>query len=179
MMEATKPVEPPTRPAVMGVYKPDWMEQPSAGDMAWAYPPAAARKGLTGKAVIRCAVTPDGGLKDCKVAREEPADQGFGAAALKLAPGFRMIPPDDASDAAHTVMIPISFELPEPLLAPRPMNDAEAIAALVATVDRSGPLAMTAPLVGGGLAAVLLVVLYLTLGREPRPRQAGSVTPPR
>ena len=105
---------PPPRPAVMGPYKPDWMEKPSADDLSDYYPDHAARNDIPGKATIICKVMPEGRLSDCKVASERPAGEHFGEAALKLAPKFRMIPPDDPSAAPATVTVPLIFEVPKP-----------------------------------------------------------------
>ena len=95
-------------------YKPDWLRKPSGEDMAWAYPQRAQREEIGGKAVLQCLVAPDGGLTHCQVASEAPADYGFGAAALALAPQFQMTrPPSDAKNPSE-VTIPIVFLVPPP-----------------------------------------------------------------
>jgi TonB family protein len=105
-------------------YKPDWLRKPSSEDMAWAYPQRAQREEIGGKAVLHCLVAPDGGLTHCQVASEAPADYGFGAAALALAPQFQMTrPPSDAKNPSE-VTIPISFLTPSS--GPAPESDAAA-----------------------------------------------------
>jgi TonB family protein len=99
-------------------YKPDWLRKPSGEDMAWAYPKRAQREEVGGKAVLHCVVAPDGGLTHCEVTSEAPADYGFGAAALALAPQFQMTrPPSDAENPSE-VTIPISFLTPSSSPAP-------------------------------------------------------------
>jgi TonB family protein len=106
LQKADADVEPAPR------YKPDWLRKPSGEDMAWAYPQRAQREEVGGKAVLHCLVAPDGGLMRCEVASEAPADYGFGAAALALAPQFQMTrPPSDAKNPSE-VTIPISFLTP-------------------------------------------------------------------
>jgi TonB family protein len=106
LQKADADVEPAPR------YKPDWLRKPSSEDMAWAYPQRAQREEVGGKAVLHCLVAPDGGLANCQVASEAPADYGFGAAALALAPQFQMTrPPSDAKNPSE-VTIPISFLTP-------------------------------------------------------------------
>lgn len=101
-------------------YRPDWLRKPSGEDMAWAYPRRAQREEVGGKAVLHCLVAPDGGLTHCQVASEAPADYGFGAAALALAPQFQMTrPPSDANNPSE-VTIPIVFLTPPPESAASP-----------------------------------------------------------
>lgn len=73
-----------------GESRAQWIRSPTAQDLAAAYPDAARRAGVAGRADLSCVVTADGSLDGCKVALETPADQGFGAAALTLAPLFKL-----------------------------------------------------------------------------------------
>jgi hypothetical protein len=50
------------------------------------------KRGRNGKAVISCIATIHGALRDCRVESEQPADLGFGAAAIALAPQLLMRP---------------------------------------------------------------------------------------
>ncbi len=81
--------------------------------MAEYYPSHAARNDISGKATISCEVTSGGLLTACKVVEESPPGEHFGEAALKLAPKFRMIPPDDPNAAPGTVTVPMVFQIPE------------------------------------------------------------------
>ena len=104
----------PPRPAVMGAYRPDWLEKPSGDDMAAFYPPRAARREISGKVTMVCQVKADGRLADCRITSETPEGEQFGQAALRLAPKFRMIPPDDLRPNPGQVTIPLVFQIPEP-----------------------------------------------------------------
>jgi protein TonB len=79
----------PEPPAILA---PDWVATPSVDDAQAVYPKAAAEKRLEGRATLKCGVNADGFLKDCASIAEEPAGQGFGAAALAIAPKFQMSP---------------------------------------------------------------------------------------
>jgi len=81
---------------------------PSADDMAQAYPQKAFTEHVGGHATISCAVTPDAGLANCSVKSETPADYGFGAAALALAPKITLAP----GNLPSTIDIPLRFEPP-------------------------------------------------------------------
>lgn len=137
----------------MGPYRPDWLEKPTVEDMADYYPEHAARHEIPGKATITCKVSASGLLERCKVVEEAPAGEHFGEAALKLAPKFRMIPPDDPTVAPGTVTVPLIFAIPETRVMIRP--DAPEDARLMVQI-------------GGGVAAVsalLLIAIIWGLGR--------------
>ncbi len=70
--------------------------------------------GIAGRAVIACTVQLDLTLGDCAVQSEEPPDQGFGAAALKLSTLFKMQPVtrDGQPTTGGKIVIPIRFALP-------------------------------------------------------------------
>lgn len=93
------------------VEQPDWLSRPTARDLAGVYPAAAFRRGLAGSARMQCGVRGDGSLADCRIVSESPAGEGFGAAALALAPRFRMRPRrvNGRVVAGGTVTMPINF----------------------------------------------------------------------
>jgi TonB family protein len=79
------------------------------------YPEHAQKKNVEGLATISCAVTVEWTLKDCVVKSEDPPGQGFGDAALRLAPKFKMRPASsDGKPKEGQVTIPIRFKLPPP-----------------------------------------------------------------
>jgi len=109
---APPPPEPP-RPSV--ITSPDWLRRPSAEDIARYYPERAQRMEIEGRATISCTVNARGTLDGCSVASEEPAEGGFGDAALRMARLFKMRPmtKDGAPVEGGTVRIPIRFVLPK------------------------------------------------------------------
>ena len=107
---------PPSPPAPAGprlIGKPDWLRQPTAAEVARAYPDRALRLNLSGRAVLACSVTAAGKLTGCVVAQEDPASAGFGKAALRLASAFQMKPQteDGRPVDGGRVSIPVSFRL--------------------------------------------------------------------
>lgn len=102
------------RPA-QAIVKPDWAVKPTGADMARYYPAAAAAAKAGGFATVNCQVTAAGRLAGCTVMRESPGDQGFGAAALKLAEIFEMRPMtlDGKPTSGGEVTIPILFAAPQ------------------------------------------------------------------
>lgn len=78
------------------------------------YPPQALAAGLSGRGTLYCRVTPDGRMEACDIGSEEPADAGFGEAALRLAPLFRMDVGTMYKEGAP-IRIPMRFEAPSPV----------------------------------------------------------------
>ena len=100
---------PPARPTVIS--NPDWLHKPNGDDMSEYYPERAQRLGVGGRAEISCAVTEKGTLTDCDIVSEDPPDQQFGAAAMKLTHKFQMRPKtqDGQPVAGGHVTIPLRF----------------------------------------------------------------------
>jgi TonB family protein len=85
-----------------------WVRKASDEDIAQYYPDRAQRLGVSGKATISCTATGSGALEGCRVVSEDPADQGFGTAALKMSRLYRV----PAGDGGKTVTVPIDFGIP-------------------------------------------------------------------
>lgn len=113
------PVAPAPPPPVSGdakpaksVVRPTWVRRPTAAELEKVFPPAAAKAHVSGRAVIECQVALDGTARACRVVQETPADQGFGAAALALAPTLRLTPAlvDGQPVDGAVVRIPVNFD---------------------------------------------------------------------
>jgi len=94
------------------VADPRWIVQIKQDRVLALYPDIAADAGVkSGQGVADCLVAADGKLTDCKVAREKPADLGFGKAAVAIAGVMQMNPWTDAGrpvDGAR-IRLPINF----------------------------------------------------------------------
>jgi protein TonB len=89
----------------------DWLRRPPYSEMLAAYPEEARRNGVTGSVVLTCLVTGRGTLTECVVTEETPANYGFGEAAIKLAPQFKMSPTTREGKPVEggSVRLPIRF----------------------------------------------------------------------
>src|SRR6266851_9457216 len=94
------------------VTHPVWLTRPSDSEWGAAYPDYALRHKIGGEAMITCVVNVQGLLEACRAVSESPSGDGFGRAALLLAPRFSMTPvsgPD--GPVVAIVNIPISFKI--------------------------------------------------------------------
>jgi protein TonB len=110
-----QPSAPASEPqAAPPVTTPDWTRKATGDDVGRLYPRGAQARRVNGFATIRCEVTAEGGLSGCAVIREGPPGEGFGEAALKMAPLFKMRPQtkDGRPVGGGVVMIPIQFRFP-------------------------------------------------------------------
>jgi hypothetical protein len=71
------------------VFVPRWEAEPQPADYVRLYPRRALNQNVSGVAILCCTPRADRGM-DCRVGREWPADQGFGAASLEAAQSFRL-----------------------------------------------------------------------------------------
>ena len=90
--------------------QPAWAAIPSQDQMQDEYPADAERQGVAGKATLQCALMPDGHVTDCVAISEDPAGYGFGAAARRLAPQFRMTTGSCGPEGCGQVRIPVVFQ---------------------------------------------------------------------
>jgi len=109
------PAAAPAAPRPSVITNPDWLRKPSSEDMARYFPDRAQRMGVNGRATISCSVTAKGTLEGCSVISEEPSDQDFGSAAIRMSKLFKMRPKtaDGAPVEGGTVRIPIRFQAPD------------------------------------------------------------------
>jgi TonB family protein len=106
--------------------KPQWTQLPSSGSVADGYPAAARAKGISGaRVVLHCVVGTGGTVQDCQVRSEEPAEFGFGQAALALAPHFRLSvwTEQGLPTVGGRVTLPIRYQLPPTSSAPAAPQD--------------------------------------------------------
>ncbi len=108
---APPPPEPP-RPSI--ITQPDWVHKPSGEDFAKYYPDRALRMNVNGRVTLHCVVNAKG-LLDCNVVSEDPQDQDFGSAALKISKLFKMRPQtkDGQPVDGGQINIPIVFQIPK------------------------------------------------------------------
>ena len=158
-------------------YRPDWLRKPSGEDLAWAYPERAARLEIGGKATLHCLVAPDGGLTHCEVVSEAPADQGFSAAALALAPQFQMTrPPSDAKNPSE-VTIPIIFSVPQNEAASNPATLLKPLAGVFSPEkirDGKGNIIGASPLEAVLFGAAILIAVLIGLASRKLQRHDGK-----
>ena len=91
-----------------------WRATPSAAEMRGAWPAAAAADIERGMAQLRCGFDADGALSGCTVFNEEPAKQGFGAAAMALADRFKLRDGAADPDSLPTMRITLPFTFANP-----------------------------------------------------------------
>lgn len=134
-----------SKPAI--ITNPDWVERPSAEDLAEHYPDLAQALLIPGRATISCKVTPQGSLQGCRSVGESPQDLGFGRAAVAMSPHFKMRPMTVNGQAVEggEVRIPIRFALPAVTKGPLGDAPADRLPAALRYVDASRMVDGVAP----------------------------------
>lgn len=101
---------PPPAPMLTQVV---WVAAPTGEDVAEVYPADAVMTGKSGAVLLDCRVAVEGTLEACAVEIEDPVGLEFGAAAMALAPLFKMatLTRDGAPVAGGRVRVPIMFQM--------------------------------------------------------------------
>lgn len=81
---------------------------PASSPTASITPPVVAAKKVGGVAKMKCVVNTDGKLSDCVIIFECPVGHGFGEAALKSAPYFKMNA--EAAAGKKAIIIPMMWK---------------------------------------------------------------------
>ncbi|OJU13757.1 MAG: hypothetical protein BGN86_15385 [Caulobacterales bacterium 68-7] len=101
--------------------EPQWLTEVSAAGAEDFFPIAAREEAVdNGVGTVDCLVTREGGMTDCRVTRERPADLGFGAAAVQVAERMRINAWSETGRtfAGRRLTIPIRLRLTKPKDAP-------------------------------------------------------------
>lgn len=93
------------------VTRPYWLRRPSLDEVYRGYPDAARAGAPVATVVTECRIAANGELEACATQAEDPAGQGFGAAALALMGKFRMADVDafGLKVAGRKIRVPIRF----------------------------------------------------------------------
>ncbi|WP_374467895.1 TonB family protein [Phenylobacterium sp.] len=124
------------------IWEPIWADRPNPGAVIAATPMVAKLMGLGGQVRLRCRVTRNGVLEDCRAVAEAPAGLGFAAAAVRLSQAYRLSPTQAAGGAAgQTMGLDIVFPalIPRAAYAPRKGASRAARAAAEAYVAAAYP----------------------------------------
>ena len=90
-----------------------YAQAPTRREVIEVYPSRGWNHRASGWAVMNCGVKADGRLTDCLVKSEDPAGEGFAAAALRLVPKYRLAPAHDGqSIAGGRIEVPVQFLMP-------------------------------------------------------------------
>ena len=89
-----------------------WIYRPSDAELRRFWPPDAVRDRISGRAVLACQVPRSGRPERCWVVSETPADMGFGAAAVRMSPLFRIKPVlRNGRVLPVPVIVPIAYDI--------------------------------------------------------------------
>jgi protein TonB len=99
-------------PPAPAIVRPQWLSRPGAREFERFYPARARDRGKEGRVTLDCIVAADGAI-GCRIVQETPEGWGFGQAALKIAPAFRIAPQmeDGRPTAGGTVRVDLNFRL--------------------------------------------------------------------
>jgi TonB family protein len=104
----------PAGPSIRVLPTAIWQAAPTAADMAAAYPKDAIGRFESGHVVLQCRIERAGDLRDCDRISEDPADRGFGHAALQLAKAFRTDLGIGQGQATPELYVDVAFDFRDP-----------------------------------------------------------------
>jgi protein TonB len=106
---ATAPATPELTAA--DLFTADAAGQPAELDLSTYYPDVAMRKEVTGRAVVRCDISQDRTLQNCRIVEESPPGLRFGDATIRVAARMR-VKPEVAVTFGQTALVRINWTLP-------------------------------------------------------------------
>ena len=87
-----------------------WLHYPTPWETQEYWPASAIQAKISGRAVLSCTVRRPGPPKSCRLLSETPAGAGFGPAALRMTPIFRISPVmRDKKVADIDILVPVIF----------------------------------------------------------------------
>lgn len=97
---------------------PNWLKKPDFNELMAVYPNEAAKKGVSGSAVIKCIVQTNGLTRACVVVKDDNPRLGFGPAAVTLAKTFLFKPATRQGQPVEAdVTVPVNFHTDAAVLA--------------------------------------------------------------
>lgn len=92
-----------------------WIYRPTDAELRRFWPPDAVRDRVSGHALLACRVPRSGRPERCWVVSDTPAGIGFGAAAVQMAPLFRIRPVlRNGKVLPVPVIVPVAFDIAKP-----------------------------------------------------------------
>lgn len=89
----------------------NWIHKPDNATILSVWPTAAYEARVSGRAMLTCKVDRHGLAEECEVVSEYPKGLGFGAAALRLRPTFKLKPAVGPNGPVTTMMnVPVEFD---------------------------------------------------------------------
>jgi len=89
-----------------------WIHRPSDAELRRFWPADAVRDRISGRALLACQVPRSGRPERCWLVSDTPADMGFGAAAVQMAPLFRIRPVlRNGKVLPIPVIVPVVFDI--------------------------------------------------------------------
>lgn len=108
----TPPSPPPVHAAVFEKLDPMHRRFFRYGPVGPYYPELAARRGVTGEAVLECRTIDRGRLVDCAIISETPPGYFFGAASMRMA-GGGLVHAEETAPEGQIIRVRVPFTITE------------------------------------------------------------------